>query len=86
MEDKNCPTISLSKVQAIIAIIIGAITILTPIIVLATRINFTEAQTNQNTQDIKELRDKFNVVDKKLDTVVDKLQMIIDGKINIKSN
>jgi|GEM_PF-6509795 len=86
MEDKNCPTISLSKVQAIIAIIIGAITILTPIIVLATRINSTEYKTNQNTQDIRELQDKFNVVDKKLDTVVDKLQMIIDGKINIKSN
>jgi len=86
MEDKNCPTISLSKVQAIIAIIIGAITILTPIIVLATRINSTEYKTNQNTQDIRELQDKFNVVDKKLDTVVEKLQMIIDGKINIKSN
>lgn len=82
-EQKDCPTISLNNAQKVVALIIGVITILGVLITFATRLNITEAKTNQNSEDVKVLKEQYTVFNGKLDTVIEKLNMVIDGKIII---
>lgn len=82
-EKKDCPTISINKAGAIIALILGVMAILTPVFALYNKTTFTEKQTLENTEDIQFLETKYNGVDKKLDTMINTLQMIVDGKITL---
>lgn len=68
MQDKTY-NINISKLQIWIGIIATIIAIATPIVVFATTVMKNQIQTEQNTKDINEIKQKYDNIDGKLTNI-----------------